>query len=97
MLRPATAYHSWQEQQELLTVSRSPLNAAVSRYSDGLGVTLNNEKATILDLSFRDVCIQRAEEILNTLILPSTTRIDQGQEPDCRQYSLFINDRLRRD
>lgn len=94
VLRPATAYHSWQEQQELLTVSRSPLNAAVSRYSDGLGVTLNNEKATILDLSFRDVCIQRAEEILNTLIAVYNENWIKDKNQIAVSTSMFINDRL---
>lgn len=94
VVRPATAYLIWQEQSELLTVSRSPLNVAVSRYSDGLGVALNNEKATILDLSFRDVCIQRAEEILNTLIAVYNENWIKDKNQIAVSTSMFINDRL---
>ena len=78
VVRAATAYHSWQEQPELLTISRSPLNAAVSRYSGGLEVALNNEKATILDLSFRDVCIQRAEEENADMVMGNTIMEDEN-------------------
>ena len=94
VVRAATAYHSWQEQPELLTISRSPLNAAVSRYSGGLEVALNNEKATILDLSFRDVCIQRAEEVLNTLIAVYNENWIKDKNQIAVSTSMFINDRL---
>ena len=94
VVRPATAYFSWQEQSELLTVSRSPMNDAVSRYADGLGVTLNNEKATILDLTFRDVCIQRAEEVLNTLIAVYNENWIKDKNQIAVSTSMFINDRL---
>lgn len=94
VVRPATAYLTWQKQPELLTVARSPLNAAVSRYAGGLGVELNNEKATILDLSFQDVCIQRAEEILNTLIAVYNENWIKDKNQIAVSTSMFINDRL---
>lgn len=94
VVRSAAAYPTWQEQPDLLTVSRSPLNAAVSRYADRLGVILNDKKATILDLSFRDVCIQRAEEILNTLIAVYNENWIKDKNQIAVSTSLFINDRL---
>lgn len=94
VVRPATGYLTWQKQPELLAVSRSPLNAAVSRYAGGLGVALNNEKATILDLSFQDVCIQRAEEILNTLIAVYNENWIKDKNQIAVSTSMFINDRL---
>ena len=103
VVRPAAAYTAWSQTPEQLFVSRSPVNAAVSRYSGGLGVALNNEKATILDLSFQDVCIQRAEEVLNTLIAVYNENwmiavYNENWIKDKNQIavstSMFINDRL---
>lgn len=94
VVRPAAAYTAWSQTPEQLFVSRSPVNAAVSRYSGGLGVTLNNEKATILDLSFQDVCIQRAEEILNTLIAVYNENWIKDKNQIAVSTSMFINDRL---
>ena len=94
VVRPAAAYTAWSQTPEQLFVSRSPVNTAVSRYSGGLGVTLNNEKATILDLSFQDVCIQRAEEVLNTLIAVYNENWIKDKNQIAVSTSMFINDRL---
>lgn len=44
VIRPAAAFVDWQKTSESLTVSRSGLNSAVSRYSAGLSVALQSEK-----------------------------------------------------
>lgn len=94
VVRPAAAYTAWSQTPEQLFVSRSLVNAAVSRYSGGLGVALNNEKATILDLSFQDVCTQRAEEILNTVIAVYNENWIKDKNQIAVSTSMFINDRL---
>lgn len=94
VIRPAAAYVDWQKSSEPLTVSRSGLNSAVSRYAAGLSVALNDEKATIIDLSFRDVCIQRAEDILNTLIAVYNENWIKDKNQIAVSTSMFINDRL---
>lgn len=94
VVRPAAAYVDWQKSSEPLTVSRSSLNEAVSRYADGLSVALNDEKATIIDLSFRDVCIQRAEDVLNTLIAVYNENWIKDKNQIAVSTSMFINDRL---
>ena len=94
VIRPAAAYGSWQKSMELLMVSRSTLNDAVNHYSDYLNVVLNNDKATIIDLTFRDVCIQRAEEILNTLIAVYNENWIKDKNQIAVSTSMFINDRL---
>ena len=94
IIRPAAAYVDWQKSSEPLTVSRSGLNSAVSRYAAGLSVALNDEKATIIDLSFRDVCIQRAEDILNTLIAVYNENWIKDKNQIAVSTSMFINDRL---
>lgn len=94
VIRPAAAYVDWQKSSEPLTVSRSGLNSAVSRYAAGLSVALNDEKATIIDLSFRDVCIQRAEDILNTIIAVYNENWIKDKNQIAVSTSMFINDRL---
>lgn len=94
VIRPAAAYGAWQKNAEPLSVSRSALSDAVTRYASGLGVALNSEKATIIDLTFRDVCIQRAEEILNTLIAVYNENWIKDKNQIAVSTSMFINDRL---
>lgn len=94
VIRPAAAYVDWQKSSEPLTVSRSDLSSTVTRYSSGLSVALNDEKATIIDLSFRDVCIQRAEDILNTVIAVYNENWIKDKNQIAVSTSMFINDRL---
>lgn len=94
VVRPTAAYAGWQQEATPLTVSRSALSAAVSRYSAGLNVTLQDEKASIVDLTFRDVCTQRAEDILNTVIAVYNENWIKDKNQIAVSTSLFINDRL---
>lgn len=94
VIRPAAAFVDWQKSSEPLTVSRSGLNSAVSRYSAGLSVALQSEKTTIVDLTFRDVCIQRAEDILNTVIAVYNENWIKDKNQIAVSTSMFINDRL---
>lgn len=94
VIRPAAAFVDWQKSSEPLMVSRSGLNSAVSRYTNSLSVALNDEKATIIDLSFRDVCVQRAEDILNTVIAVYNENWIKDKNQIAVSTSMFINDRL---
>ena len=94
VIRPATGYMDWQKSPEPLTVSRSALSSTVSRYSSGLNVALQSEKTTIVDLTFRDVCIQRAEDILNTVIAVYNENWIKDKNQIAVSTSMFINDRL---
>lgn len=94
VIRPAAGYMDWQKASEPLTVSRSALSSAASRYSSGLNVALQSEKTTIVDLTFRDVCIQRAEDILNTVIAVYNENWIKDKNQIAVSTSMFINDRL---
>lgn len=94
VIRPAAAYGAWQKNAEPLSVSRSALSDAVTRYASDLVVALNDEKATIIDLTFRDVCIQRAEDILNTVIAVYNENWIKDKNQIAVSTSMFINDRL---
>lgn len=94
VIRPSTAFVDWQKGSESLTVSRSSLTSAVTRYSRGLNVALQSEKTTIVDLTFKDVCTQRAEDILNTVIAVYNENWIKDKNQIAVSTSMFINDRL---
>ena len=75
-------------------VTRSSLYNAVSAYSGRLAVALNDEKSTIINLTFKDVCTQRAEEILNTIIAVYNENWIKDRNQVAVSTSMFINDRL---
>lgn len=94
VIRPAAAFVDWQKSSEPLTVSRSDLSSTVARYSGGLSVALQSEKTTIVDLTFKDVCIQRAEDVLNTVIAVYNENWIKDKNQIAVSTSMFINDRL---
>ena len=49
-------------------VTRNGLLSTTRAYTSGLTVALSNDKSSVINLTFNDVCIQRAEDILNTVI-----------------------------
>ena len=70
-----------------LYVSHTDLYAMTGRIQQSLSVSLSEEKATIIDLSYKDVLANRAEDILNTIIAvyrknwPTTKTIGLSQSP----------------
>lgn len=94
VIRPAAAFVDWQKSSEPLTVSRSDLSSTVARYSGGLSVALQSENTTIVDLTFKDVCIQRAEDVLNTVIAVYNENWIKDKNQIAVSTSMFINDRL---
>ncbi len=78
----------------VIYITRSSLYSAVGAYSSGLSVALNDEKSTIINLTFSDVCTQRAEEILNTVIAVYNENWIKDRNQVAVSTSMFINDRL---
>ena len=62
--------------------------------SQNLTVSLSDEKATVINLSYVDVCIQRAEDLLNTLISVYNENWVKDKNQIAVSTSMFINDRL---
>lgn len=94
VIRPAAGFVDWQKSSEPLTVFRSDLSSTVARYSGRLSVALQSENTTIVDLTFKDVCIQRAEDILNTVIAVYNENWIKDKNQIAVSTSMFINDRL---
>ena len=75
-------------------VSRKGYQDATGDYASNLSVTLSDEKSTIINLSFKDVCIQRAEDVLNTVIAVYNENWIKDKNQIAVSTSAFISDRL---
>lgn len=77
-----------------LSVSKIPLDAATASYVGRLSVSMNNEDATIIDLTFIDQNIQRADDVLATLIGIYNENWIHDKNQIAISTSNFINERL---
>ena len=77
-----------------LYVGKSSLYNTVDSYASNLSVSLNNEKASVIDLSFKDNSIQRAEDVLSTLISIYNENWVKDKNQIAVSTSMFINERL---
>ncbi len=75
-------------------VSRTNLYDKVDACTENLSVTLNDDKATVISLSYKDVSIQRAEDVLNMLIAVYKENWVRDKNEIAISTTMFINDRL---
>lgn len=80
--------------QEPVYVTRISYQAATSAYASNLSVALNDEKSTVVNLTFTDVCTQRAEDVLNTVIAVYNENWIKDKNQIAVSTSAFISDRL---
>lgn len=76
-------------------VSRTGLLASIASCKGKMNAALNDEKATIIDITYKDVSIQRAEEFLNTLISVYNENWVKDKNQIAVSTSQFINERLQ--
>ena len=77
-----------------LYVGKSNLYNAVNSCSSNLSVSLNNEKASVIDLAFKDNSTQRAEDVLSMLISVYNENWVKDKNQIAVSTSMFINERL---
>ncbi len=75
-------------------VSRTGYQAATGAYASNLSVALSDDKSTVINLSFKDVCIQRAEDVLNTVIAVYNENWIKDKNQIAVSTSQFISERL---
>ena len=74
--------------------TRGSVRSYTDRYTAALQANLSNKEATIIDLSIDDVSIQKAEDILNTLIEVYNEKWVLDKNQIAISTSKFISDRL---
>lgn len=77
-----------------IEVSKIPLSAATASYGSSLTVSMNNDKGTVIDLTLTDQNIQRADEVLSTIIGVYNENWITDKNQIAVSTSNFINDRL---
>lgn len=77
-----------------LFVSKNSLIGARDSYNSRLGVTMDNEESTVVKLSISDQSVQRADDVLNTLIDVYNENWIRDKNQIAVSTSNFINDRL---
>ncbi|MDE6486529.1 MAG: polysaccharide biosynthesis tyrosine autokinase [Muribaculaceae bacterium] len=77
-----------------LDVRKEPISAAVGSYNGRLGVSMANDKGRVIKLTMSDRSIQRADEILATLINVYNENWIRDRNQIAVSTSNFINDRL---
>lgn len=78
----------------IIYVNKNDSHNAVEQYSAKLSVALNDEKTSIIKLTYNDVSIQRAEDVLNTLIAVYNENWMKDKNQIAVSTSMFINERL---
>ena len=75
-------------------ISRAGLMPAIRSYKSRMSAKLSSKESTIIDIVYRDVNIQRAEEFLNTLISVYNENWVKDKNQIAVSTSQFINERL---
>ncbi len=75
-------------------IHKSILYYAISACCANLNVELNSDKATVIDLTYKDNSAQRAEDVLNTLISVYNQNWVKDKNQIAASTSMFINERL---
>lgn len=93
IVSPTGAYVKGEEID--LDIVKTPLTATVDAYDNRLTVDMNNDKGTVIDLKFTDQNIQRADEVLSTIIGVYNESWIRDKNQIAVSTSNFINERLR--
>lgn len=75
-------------------VQKQTMASAVKTYLGALTVALGDEKASVVDISVSDVSVQRAEDVVNTLISAYNDNWVKSKNQIAVSTSMFIDERL---
>lgn len=80
---------------EPIKVMRYSLSEAIEIYKDKLSESLADDKASVIDFTFKDVSIARADDFLNTLINIYNEKWVDDKAQQAKKTSEFIAERLQ--
>ena len=93
VVNPTTSF-AGDEEYPIIHVNRAPMRATALRYASHLSATLSDKMSQVIHLSFTDISTQRAEDILNTLVLVYNENWIADKNQIAVSTSMFINERL---
>ena len=96
IVTPTTEYTAYMRKGESLSINvhRTNVYSTTEELSLRLGVEMTDEDGTVIDISFKDVCPQRAVDIINTIIDVYKQDWVEERNEVTRATSAFITDRL---
>lgn len=89
-----TPFYSTTEEYPLIYLSRTNLYECVDGCIENLTAELSSEDATVIELSYKDVSIARAEDVLNTVIAVYNEEWMKDKNQVMVSTSGFIDERL---
>lgn len=89
-----SVYRTGQE-KTVINVSRCSYTSAMRAVSRNLSANLHDEEATVIDLSYNDVSVQRAEDILNTIISVYNENWVKDKNQIAISTNEFIDERIK--
>lgn len=94
MIMPNVAYTALRNDEVTIMVSLSSPSSAIEDYLGKLKVDLADQDAEVINLKIKDVSIQRAEDVLNTIILVYNENWIEDKNKMAIATSQFISERL---
>lgn len=92
-VRPTASYGSRTDDD--ITVTHMSYEAAAGKFLSGLMVVNTNDESTVIDLSLNDVNIERADDVLNTLIAVYNDEWIKNRNQVIVATNKFIAERLQ--
>lgn len=89
-----TPFYSATEEYPLIHLSRTNLYDCVDGCIENLEAELSSEDATVIELSYKDISIARAEDVLNTVIAVYNEEWVKDKNQITVSTSRFISERL---
>lgn len=91
---PNPAYAQKRDEETTVFVTQGGVDAVIESYCQKLDVDLADQDAEVINLSFDDVCIQRAVDVLNMIITVYNEIWVEDKNKMAISTSQFITDRL---
>jgi len=89
-----TTFYSATKEYPLIHLSRTNLYDCVDDCIENLAAELSSEDATVIELSYKDVSIARAEDVLNTVIAVYNEEWMKDRNQVAVSTSQFISERI---
>ncbi len=89
---PSPYYKKGEEDE--IDVTRADINATIASVQGKISASLRDENSTIIDIKYKDVSLERAKDVLNTLVAVYNENWVKDRNRISVSTSEFIRDRL---
>ncbi|MDR3267371.1 MAG: polysaccharide biosynthesis tyrosine autokinase [Tannerella sp.] len=94
MIATPTLYNNESWQGDIITVTKSDINNVINDYRNRIMINLADKQTSVVNLSIKDESVQRAEDLLNTVIAIYNEEAINDKNNMAVNTENFINERL---